>query len=74
MIDAMSETVHTALGGLGDDEPLAELRRLAALRQEIARSEESQVRRARLRGSSWLAIASALGVSKQAAHKKYGRA
>jgi len=73
MIDAMSETIRTALGGLGDDEPLAELRQLGALRQEIARLEEVQVRRARLRGSSWLAIASALGVSKQAAHKKYGR-
>ncbi|KTS80115.1 hypothetical protein NS183_18265 [Microbacterium testaceum] len=69
----MSDTIRTALGGLGDDEPLAELRRLAILRHEIARLEEAQVRRARLRGSSWLAIASALGVSKQAAHKKYGR-
>ncbi len=69
----MSEAIHTALGGLGDDEPLAELRRLGALRRDIARLEEAQVRRARLRGYSWLAIASALGVTKQAAHKKYGR-
>lgn len=69
----MSEAIHAALGGLGDDEPLVELRRLAALRQDIARLEEAQVRRARLRGYSWLAIASALGVTKQAAHKKYGR-
>jgi hypothetical protein len=69
----MSEAIHTAVGGLGDDEPLVELRRLGALRQDIARLEEAQVRRARLRGYSWLAIASALGVTKQAAHKKYGR-
>lgn len=69
----MSETIRATLGGLGDDEPLSQLRQLAALRQEIARVEEAQVRRARLRGFSWLAIASALGVSKQAAHKKYGR-
>lgn len=69
----MSEAIHTALGGLGDDEPLVELRRLATLRQEIARVEEAQVRRARLRGHSWLAIAGALGVTRQAAHKKYGR-
>ncbi|MDQ1083188.1 MULTISPECIES: AsnC family protein [Microbacterium] len=70
----MSETIRTTLGGVGDDDPLAELHHLAALRQEIARLEDAQVRRARLRGFSWLAIASALGVSKQAAHKKYGRA
>ena len=69
----MNDTTRTAVDGTGDDEPLAELRRLQAVRQEIARLEDAQVRRARLRGHSWGAIASALGVSKQAAHKKYGR-
>ncbi|MFG6280070.1 AsnC family protein [Microbacterium sp. 5K110] len=69
----MNDTTRTAVDGTGDDEPLAELRRLQAVRQEIARVEEAQVRRARLRGHSWVSIASALGVSKQAAHKKYGR-
>lgn len=54
-------------------EPLAELHRLAGLRQEITRSEESQVRRARTLGYSWQAIASALGVTKQAAHRRFGR-
>jgi len=62
----------TAIGATGD-EPLAELHRLAGLRQEIARSEEAQVRRARNLGYSWQAIASALGVSKQAAHRRFGR-
>lgn len=56
-----------------EGEPLPELRRLAEVRREIARAEEVQVRRARNAGYSWQAIAGALGVTKQAAHKKFGR-
>lgn len=56
-----------------EGEPLPELRRLAEVRREVARAEEVQVRRARIAGYSWQAIAGALGVTKQAAHKKFGR-
>ncbi|MET0296439.1 MAG: AsnC family protein [Microbacterium sp.] len=69
----MSSDLRTAIGAHDGREPIAELHRLGALRQELARAEEVQVRRARNLGYSWQAIAGALGVSKQAAHKKYGR-
>jgi len=64
--------VPVLLGAAGE-EPLLALRRLQSVRREIARDEAEQVRRARAQGYSWLAIADALGVSKQAVHKKYGR-
>ncbi|WP_438353623.1 AsnC family protein [Microbacterium sp. CJ88] len=69
----MSDSIRTAVGAIGDGEPIAELRRIAELHHALARAEAEQVRRARTQGYAWIAIAGALGVSKQAAHKKYGR-
>lgn len=72
-VDGVSEDIRTAIGAGQGGEPLPELRRLQALHTDLARAEAEQVRRARAQGYSWVAIAGALGVSRQAVHKKYGR-
>jgi hypothetical protein len=46
---------------------------VAALRRLVERLEELQVQNAREQGWSWSDIASHIGVSKQAMHKKYAR-
>ncbi len=57
----------------GDDDPRAALAAARELRREADRTEAAVVRRARVSGLAWADIATQLGVSKQAVHKKYGR-
>lgn len=58
------DTVETA-------DPENALRALGALRQELEQLEPQLVQRALHTGASWSQIARALGVSKQAAHRKH---
>jgi len=79
MIDGMDGIANrTAVGAADGDDPYTTLRTIhrerdAAMR-EFDRAEALAVRRARAAGASWRMIAMALDVSKQAVHKKYGRA
>jgi Clp amino terminal domain, pathogenicity island component len=53
------------------DDPETALRALTALRRELDATEPEIVRRALQGRASWSQIARALGISKQAAHRKY---
>lgn len=74
MVDGMdSSTLHALAGDAGSDDPIVALRAIAELHRELDRVEAVTVRRARNANATWQLIALALGVSKQAVHKKYGR-
>ncbi|WP_100345553.1 hypothetical protein [Compostimonas suwonensis] len=68
-----STTIHTLAAGAGSDDPIVALRAISQLHRELDRVEAVAVRRARNANASWQLIALALGVSRQAVHKKYGR-
>jgi hypothetical protein len=69
----MDQILATLLGAADSDDPIQALNAIAKMRKEIDRVEAVAVRRARNANASWQFIALALGVSKQAVHKKYGR-
>jgi len=67
------DDIHTLAASAGSDDPIEALNAIAGLRKELDRVEAVTVRAARNRGASWQLIALALGVTKQAVHKKHGR-
>ncbi|WP_017584883.1 hypothetical protein [Nocardiopsis ganjiahuensis] len=67
-----TEHLSALARAMNGDDPLAGLGAVVQLRGEAERAEAVLVRRARNQGATWARIAEALGVSKQAIHKKYG--
>lgn len=63
-------TSKLAAAAAGRD-PAVGLRAVASLRLLVEELQELQVDNAREQGWSWQQIAAALGVSKQAVHKRY---
>lgn len=57
---------------VGSDDPAVGLAGVRALREVLERLEDLHVGAARERGWSWQDIGAALGVSRQAVHKKHG--
>ena len=58
---------------IASDDPSVGLRAVAALQRLAEQVEATQVAAARAKGWSWEQIGDALGVSRQAVHKKHGR-
>ncbi len=67
----MTEAVDAATAATNQD-PRVGLAAVAALRELVERLDALQVDSARRHGWSWEEIGKALGVTKQAVHKKYG--
>jgi len=66
-------TQKTLVDSAAGDDPGTGLRAVRSLRELAERLEALQVARARELGWSWQEIADALGVSRQAVHKKHSR-
>lgn len=68
-----SATTPDPVAAATSDDPSTGLRAIRALRELADRLETLQVTRARDLGWSWQQIADALGVTRQAVHKKHAR-
>jgi len=67
----MADDKFTALEE-DEPDPFRGLQAVRRMRTEAERLESVMVRRARNNGASWAQIATVLGVTKQAVHKKHG--
>lgn len=68
-----TDPLQSLVTALDDPDPLRALRAAAALQADANARTEILVRRARNAGCTWAGVAAALGVSRQAVHKRYGR-
>ena len=68
-----TEPIRDLVTALDNPDPVRALRAAAALQREADIRTEILVRQARINGCTWAEVAGALGVSRQAVHKRYGR-
>lgn len=73
MVDGMADPPLRTATAAEEPHPLEQLARVAEQRQALDRAEAAAVRQARNLGLSWHFIAVALGVTRQAVHKRYGK-
>ena len=66
-VSGVGDLVHGSTGG----DPAAGLAAVAALRRLVEQLEDLQVQHARQQDWSWAQIATALGVTRQAVHRKH---
>lgn len=71
MVEA--DDIQFLVGALDGPDPIRALEAAAALQEDTSRMTTVLVRRARNAGCTWAEIAAALGVSRQAVHKRFGR-
>ena len=73
-VDAMTEQTEASrlAESVASPDPAVGLAAVASLRELLERLEALHVDHARARGWSWQEIGAALGVSKQAVHRKHG--